>query len=683
MTTAAPRIHRTVRAALPAVVLAVLAALCLLGGATPAGAHAALTASTPARGAVVEEAPSEVTLTFTEGIAVSDDSIRVLAPDGERVDAGAPKRLPGGEGFRYGVELRRDGLPEGTYTVAWKAVSADSHPVAGGFTFSVGAPSETTVAVPAQEAGGGLVGALYATARWTAYAGFLLLVGGAAFVLACWPGAARVRPVQRLVVAGWVALTAATIAALLLRGPYTGSGRLGDAFDADGIRAVLGTGPGTALVSRLLLLAVAALFVSVLLGTYARRNTDGTDTGTGTGTAPGGEQAQRDRRDLVFGLSVGGAVVAAGLAATWATAEHASTGIQTGVAIPVHIVHLLAAAGWLGGLAVLLTALWRGPSVPREAVARFSRLALGCVAVLAATGLYQSWRQVGGWQALTSTPYGRLLLAKVALVALMIGVARASRRWTARLADAAPGEREEPGEPGGGARRTDGGDGAAGTEDTAGRKASARVAAGSGPAPDPAGVPTPERAAQLARQRAAADAARRRRERDADPVRAGLRRSVLAEAAVAVAVLTVTTVLTGTEPARTAEAAARAGTASTGQPAAGGEPVSLVSPFDTGGPEGKGSVHLDIDPGRSGDNTLHLRVTDPRGRTLDVPEVKVSFTLEAQDIGPLDATLEKASAGHWTASGLQLPMSGTWKAAVTVRTSDIDQTTERMTFHLP
>ncbi|WP_410537535.1 copper resistance CopC/CopD family protein [Streptomyces sp. KL2] len=658
MTTAAPRSRRTVRAALPAVVLAVLASLCLLGGAGTAGAHAALTASTPARGAVVEEAPSEVTLTFTEDVAVSDDSIRVLAPDGERVDTGAPKRLTGGQDFRYGVELRRDGLPEGTYTVAWKAVSADSHPIAGGFTFSVGAPSETTVAVPGQEVGGGPVGALYGAARWTAYAGFLLLAGGAAFVLVCWPGAARVRPVQRLVVAGWVALTAATIAALLLRGPYTGSGRLGDALDADGIRAVLETRPGTALVSRLLLLAVAALFVSLLFGAYARR--DAAADGDGDGS---GEQTRRDRRDLVVGLSAGGAVVAIGLAATWATAEHASAGIQTGVAIPAHIVHLLAAAGWLGGLAALLTALWRGPSVPREAVARFSRLALGCVAVLAATGLYQSWRQVGGWPALTSTAYGWLLLAKVALVALMIGAARASRRHTARLADAA-------GEPA---------KAAPGPVTVPEPVAAAEPALVTGPGPDV----TPERAAQLARQRAAADAARRKRERDADPVRVGLRRSVLAEAAVAVAVLTVTTVLTGTEPARTAEAAARAGTAATGQPSADGEPVSLVSPFDTGGPEGRGSVQLDIEPGRSGDNTLRLRVTDPRGRALDVPEVKVSFTLEAQDIGPLDATLEKSSAGRWTASGLQLPLPGTWKAAVTVRTSDIDQTTERMTFDLP
>ncbi|GAA2466737.1 copper resistance protein CopC [Streptomyces macrosporus] len=693
-----PRVRPALRAVLLAALLAVFGVLGLPGGATPAGAHAVLTGSAPAQGEVVKEAPREVTLTFSESVALSDDSIRVLAPDGKRVDTGEPGERPagagdgGGDGFRYGVALR-DGLVDGTYTVAWRAVSADSHPIAGGFTFSVGAPSETSVTVSGEEPGGGPVGMLYDTARYAAYTGWLLLVGGAAFVLACWSGAARVRPVQRLAVTGWITLTAATIATLLLRGPYTGSGGLGDALDPDVIREVLETRQGTALVSRLLLLAAAALFVSVLFGMYARQgaaSADGPDGPDGPdGAGSGGdesERARRDRRDLTFGLAVGGAVVAVGLASTWAMAEHASTGIQTGVAIPVDIVHLLAVAAWLGGLAALLAALWRGPSVPREAVTRFSRLALCCVAVLAATGLYQSWRQVGGWSALTSTSYGRLLLVKVALVVLLVGIARSSRRWTARLTDATgttdatagkAAERSEDGE------NTENAESGEGADE---RKAPVAVGAErSAPADrdgESAGL-TPERAAQLARQRAAAEAARRRRERDADPVRSGLRRSVLVEAAVAVAVLIVTTVLTGTEPARTAEAAERAGTATAGQPSVGTKPVSLVTPFDTGGPRGKGSAQLDIDPGRSGDNTVHLRITDPEGRPMDVPEAKVSFTLDARDIGPLSVPLKKVVGGHWTADGFQLPLPGTWRASVTVRTSDIDQVTEKATFLLP
>ncbi|MEU8350642.1 copper resistance CopC family protein, partial [Streptomyces sp. NPDC048845] len=102
---------------------------------------------------MTDSAPEQVTLTFSEGVSLADDSIRVFDPEGRRVDAGEPKALGGGAA-RYGVELR-PGLPDGTFTVAWQVVSTDSHPISGAFTFAVGAPSESTAEIPEQEAGGG------------------------------------------------------------------------------------------------------------------------------------------------------------------------------------------------------------------------------------------------------------------------------------------------------------------------------------------------------------------------------------------------------------------------------------------------------------------------------------------------------------------------------------------------
>ncbi|WP_392973358.1 CopD family protein [Streptomyces sp. LN245] len=94
-------------------------------------------------------------------------------------------------------------------------------------------------------------------------------------------------------------------------------------------------------------------------------------------------------------------------------------------------------AVWLGGLAALLAALHRpAEPVPPAVVTRFSRLALTSVAVLAVTGVYQSWRGLGSWDALTSTSYGRLLVVKVVLVALLLAGAAFSRRWTTRAATA-------------------------------------------------------------------------------------------------------------------------------------------------------------------------------------------------------------------------------------------------------
>ncbi|WP_210592238.1 copper resistance protein CopC [Streptomyces sp. GESEQ-35] len=612
---------QTIAPRLRTLVLLLLAATgLLLTGAGQASAHAALSGSDPQQGAVVDKAPAQVSLTFTEQVSMSDDALRVLDPKGKRVDSGAPSNV---SGTTYAVKLH-SGLPDGTYTISYQVVSADSHPVAGAYTFSIGAPSSTSVSVSEETVGGGVVGWLYGFGRYMSYAGFIVLVGGAAFVLACWQRGSGVRALQRLVVSGWLTLTAATLGLLLLRGSYTSSGKVGDIFDLELLGQVLQTKTGAALVSRLLLLAAAALFISVLFGAYDKREDE-------------------EKRDLTFGLAVGGVVVAAGLAASWAMSEHASVGIQAGIAMPVDVVHLLAVAAWLGGLTALLLALYRAPTdnaLDSVAVRRFSTVAFGSVVALVATGIYQSWRQLGSWSAFTDTTYGQLLLVKIGLVALLVGVAYISRRWTARLAETVPArakvvEKEHAGARAGGSSK---------------------------------------RAAQLARQQAAMDAARQKRSRDSDPNRFGLRRSVLAEAGVAVVLLAVTTVLTQTEPGRTEEDAKAATSAAASSDSASGA-LTLDMPFDTGGEDGKGIVTVDFDPATVGANEMHVYVARPNGRAFDIPEVKVAFTLESKDIGPLPVTPDHITTGHWSASGVQVPMAGEWNIAVTVRTSDIDQVT--------
>ncbi|MBL1091383.1 MULTISPECIES: copper resistance CopC/CopD family protein [Streptomyces] len=697
MVTTGPRPRRSAALRLLVVAVALAGALFggLLGGAAPASAHAALTGSTPAEGSVVDQAPEQVALTFSEGVAMGDDSIRVLDPKGKRVDRGKLRNLCSAGTVKYGTGLP-PGLGDGTYTVAWQAVSADSHPVSGAFTFSIGAPSKTTAPVAQQEAGGGLVGALYGIARALAYAGFVLLAGGAAFVVACRPAAARVRSVQRLVVQGWAVLTGTTVAMLLLRTPYTGSGDLSDVFDLGGLQQVLITKPGAALVSRLLLLAAAALFVAVLFGAYARAQEpreDRPEDPEGPDAAEDPAEEARRRKDLSFGLGIGGVIVATGLAATWAMAEHASTGLQPAIAMPVDVLHLLAVATWLGGLAALVVSLYWGPPVERTAVRRFSRIAFGSVLVLVATGLYQSWRQVGTWTALTGTTYGRLLLLKVGLVAVLVGIAWFSRRWTARLtevrapepdateaADAAdPAEAADPAVADRADEEADAPSEKAVTVPAAGPATEPPAVPTAEPATEPPAAPAPEpddpaRAAQLSRQQAALRTARSKRLRDADPERLGLRRSVLAEASVAVVLLVVTTVLTATEPARTEEAVKAV---SGGQSATVNQPQVLTVPFDTGGPGGKGTARIDLDPGRSGNaNELRLRISDPKGRAKDVPEVKIEFTLKAKKLGPLTVVPRHTGKGHWRASGVLLPVPGRWQLSLLVRTSDIDQVTE-------
>lgn len=153
--------------------------------------------------------------------------------------------------------------------------------------------------------------------------------------------------------------------------------------------------------------------------------------------------------------------------------------------------------------------------------------------------------------------------------------------------------------------------------------------------------------------------------------RRALRHSVLAEVVVAVAVLLVTTVLTGTLPSRAEAEAAKAP-----EPQVAGLPgaQALTVPYDTGTPGGSGTVQLTMDPGRVGENGLQAVVFGPQGALTAVPELRVAFTLPSKDVGPIDARLTDRG-GYWATNDLTLPLEGAWTMKLTVRVSDVDQVT--------
>ncbi|WP_327679280.1 copper resistance CopC/CopD family protein [Kitasatospora sp. NBC_00458] len=671
----------------------------VLGGAGPASAHAALQSTDPVQNAVLPTAPQAVTLTFSEAVSLSGDSVRVLDPAGKAVDTGGPVHADGKDNTaRVGLN---SGLADGTYTVAWRAVSEDSHPIGGAFTFSIGAPSATTVSATALQSAEAddVVAALYGTGRTVAYGAFALLVGAAGFVLVCWPAGVARRPVQRLLMTGWVALLVSTVAVLMLRGPYERGSGVSKAFDLSLIRATLDERIGTALAARLLLLAASGVFLSLLVGQLGQPAAHPAGGGTADradradaadsadpadrGAAGGGrarrdedpeeaelrelEQrvAERPQREARLGLGVAGLVLAVALSATWVGADHASVGIQVWLSVPLGMLHLIAMALWLGGLAAMLVGLREG--IGADAAERFSKIALGSVVVLAGTGVYQSWRGLGSWGALTGTEYGRLLLVKSGCVVAMLGVAWFSRSWLARLR-AAPAEAEAVLVP-------------------SGAPAAALSDAGAG---EPDGSDDPLRRAQLARQRTARENAGR--DRGLTPNRAGLRRSVLVEAVVAVAVLVVTTMLTNSPPGRVAgeiAAGAAGGTAPvTGGAAPGtggtaapqtvpGQTLELRLPYDTKGrtPNAKGTATVTLNPARTGSNEVHLKLDGADGQPVEVPEVELAFTLPDRDLGPLTVPLTAEGTGRWTGTA-QLPLTGNWVVSVLVRSSEIDQTTE-------
>ena len=419
------------RSALTLALALALALAGLLAVAGPASAHADLLSSSPPDGAVIASEPGQVTLVFSEAVTLRLSSVRVIGPDGRRVDSGAPRAVGSGD-ERIAVELAAD-AHQGTFVLDWRATAADDgHTTSGALTFSVGAPSRTT-AVTGFGAPDRVTDAVLDLAIWTGLAGLALLVGCAAIRLHCLPAAgtgARTDPppeadaTEGVVGAdlrwpatlGWTGLLSGTLVQLFVYGPSTQGKSLTHILDRALLSATLSTHEGHTLVARIILLALVAMVGELLL----RR-------GTGAGAVAG---------------AVTAAVLTLALAATWSEISHASSGSLVPLALVVTTLHVTAMAVWAGGLFTIVVLLTRGTRGTRGTggpdvglgitTTRFSRLALGSVVVLAVTGLYQAFREVGSLAALTGTPYGKLLLVKTAVFLLVITVAAGTRTLVSR-----------------------------------------------------------------------------------------------------------------------------------------------------------------------------------------------------------------------------------------------------------
>ncbi|MFY1626973.1 copper resistance CopC/CopD family protein [Micromonospora sp. WMMD735] len=395
--------RRLARLGAAAGLLVTLVAL-LLAPAGPASAHAVLSSSSPVASSVVPSAPSEVVLTFSESVRKVPDKVRVIAPDGSRADRGEPRF----EGSVVTIGVDPAG-PQGTYLVSYRVISADSHPVSGAFTYSVGAPSTPPTDSGSDSRADPVVGAGVKVTKYLGYAGLLLVVGPALVLAALWPLRLSRRGPARLLWSGVGLLAVATVAEVWLQVPYTAGGGLFD-VTGEGLSEVLGSGYGTAHLIRLGLL-VAAVFLLRPLTRGPVGRTDGI---------------------ILTGLGVAGLF-------TWPLAGHPAASPAPAVSVLVDAVHLGSMAVWLGGLVMLAGFLLRRAD-ERELGAIlpiWSRWAALAVAALLLAGVVQGLIEVGTLQALTGTTYGRLLLAKIGLFALVVAVAAYSRQLVRRRTAAA------------------------------------------------------------------------------------------------------------------------------------------------------------------------------------------------------------------------------------------------------
>jgi copper transport protein len=347
--------------------------------------HARLLRSTPASDARLTAAPQAVLLVFSEPVVAELSQITVTKPDGTVLDL-RPVADPQGA---HTLTAPLSALSSGIHRVAWRIVSADGHPVAGSFSFSlvasvgdsssrsakVNAAATEQDSVATSRVHGGteemrtpkLVSLLRGLGVGAMMAGVgLLLFGSAA-------GSRRnLNPsvlATRFLALGALLLTAHLAAWLYHISPGKG---LSETFR------------GLALMSTLGFIELARVSLA-LLSLWA---------------------LWRGRHRLALVLGIGCLVVSG-------TIGH-SAAIDPLFAIPAKVVHLVAAAVWMGGL------LWLGWTFRRDVTAfriearRVSFAALISLIAVASSGVIQSILFMNWPQDFLGTVYGRLVLAKIA-----------------------------------------------------------------------------------------------------------------------------------------------------------------------------------------------------------------------------------------------------------------------------
>lgn len=382
--------------------------LTALVAAPAAMAHATIVSTSPENNEVVPTSPAQVTIVYSEPVETAFGAVRVFNGDGERVDQGALERP---DDKTVAVALNPD-LANGTYTVTWRVVSADTHPIQGAFVFHVGAAGPNSGGIADEVLGAGTptsVSRSYDVARFLGFIALFLSVGGVVALLLFLRDAQQ--PVRRklwYVVAGasgFLALLGPVI--VVLQGAAAEGFGIGQSLHWNIVSEVLGTRFGHVTVARTVLAAVLCVFALC---------------------APRIPAKYRTYEEAAL-------LPAAGLTMIPALSGHAS--VSGNASFVLDVVHVIAACVWVGGLAFIVLALLlatdgRWPLAMR-CVPRFSAAAVISVGALIVAGTLNGYLQIRTWDGLFHTTYGQLLIAKIALVTPLLLIGLFNNRFVPRL----------------------------------------------------------------------------------------------------------------------------------------------------------------------------------------------------------------------------------------------------------
>ena len=446
---------------------AAVAAAAALTSAGIASAHATLQQTEPARGTTVKTQPKAIVFHFSERVEMNFSAIHIYDAGGKAVDDGRAVH-PNGNSSDVSIGLKPK-VAKGTYTATYRVISADGHPVSGGFVFSIGKAGAAPAKSVAELAGGSGVGRgttiAFGVARAVQYGAIALAIGGLAFLLLPWLGGLRavtgsapeweaasrafVARARGLFLVAVVAGVVSGVAGIVLQGQTAVGGSLLDAFDPSVVQGVVETHFG--LIWGLRVLVWLALGGALLLA-YRREELPVMRPATLSAAGLALPRGFGDRRQLTVMVAL-----LALLGISPALAGHANAQDPTAVLLPSNAAHVIAISVWIGGLAMLLlvlpgaTRLLAPPDRGRllaGVLSRFSTIAGACVAVVLLTGIVQSFVYVRGIDNLLHTTYGKIVLAKILLFVGLMALGGYNRQFSVPRLNRIAAGGESPGRAG-------------------------------------------------------------------------------------------------------------------------------------------------------------------------------------------------------------------------------------------
>jgi len=408
------------RLAAIALALVVLGSLVAQDTAPVVQAHAALIRSSPENGAQERRPPARVFLYFSETVEARLTEIKVFDVDRNQVDENDTLV---DDKDRTIASVGMPTLDPGLYTVEFANVSSvDAHPWTGIFQFIVlnpdGSVPPNATFDPEASAGGGSTGLLPqnldSALKWMALLALATAVGSALFVLVVVrPAASFLEQDDYTAVAeageSWVI----TIAHVMLPVSFIASALLVvlavNRFETStSIFEYLTTvHTGRYQLANLALVAVALVAADVL---YLSGN-------------------RRIRQIATAALILAGS----GAMLTYSLISHGATGEGRYWSQASDFIHFASSSVWLGALVLLIPLLrFRRSRFSDEPVGflyvanafdRFSILAALSVFAVLTSGVFNGLVQIPEWSAFTDTTYGRVLLAKLIVVGLLLPVA--------------------------------------------------------------------------------------------------------------------------------------------------------------------------------------------------------------------------------------------------------------------